>query len=261
MIRRLNFTGRAKIPRKRISVSLLPSGNGPSKMFDAEYDLDGLGLPSEARVYIESYHRSQYMRFDFGTVKTPVPPAERELTDIDPTARPLFRVKVVDHTARFARILAVADKIIPVDQTEAREDRKSLLYVRFVDLGNRIWELDLDCDWPELQINERIEDRREIARSDEAFQALVYPQVVRQVLTRIINDDANDDETDLDDWPSLWLRFAQNLPNAGPIPEGGGDVARGEKEAWIDDAVNAFSANIDALGKFLSLHPAMEGKK
>ena len=260
MIRRLNFTGRSKIPLKRISMTLLPSGNGHRKAFDAEYDLQGLGLHPDAHVYVEAYNRSQYMRFDCGTVGAPVMPANRELTQIDPTARPLFRVKVVDKSSELARILAVADKIIPIDQTDTEQDRRSLVYVRFVDLGNRIWELDLDCDWPELQINERIEDRREIARSDEAFQALVYPQVVRQILTKIIDEGSDDEDTDPNDWPSLWLRFARSLPNVGPLPEGTGEAADLEKQNWVDRAVDSFCGHIHTLDKFLSLHPPMEGQ-
>jgi hypothetical protein len=260
MIRRLNFTGRTKIPLKRVSVSLLPATSDRGRAFNAEYDLAGLNLPLDAHVYVEAYYRAQYMRFDSGTVERPVMPAGRELTEIEPGARPLFRVKVVDQSAEFARILAVADKVIPIEESDTDQDRKSLLYVRFLDLGHRIWELDLDCDWPELQLNERIEDRREIARSDEAFQALVYPQVVRQVLTRIIAEGCDDEETDPNDWPSLWLRFACSLPNVRPLPEGTGESAWQQKQAWVDEAVDAFCGHVHTLDKFLALHPPLEGQ-
>jgi hypothetical protein len=258
LIRRLNFTGRRKIPLKNVFVSLVPPANGHARAFEAEFDLLDLGLPPDAKVYVEAYNRSQYMRFDYGTVGHLVVPANRELTLIEPGARPLFRVKVVDHSAEFARILAVADKVVPVTRADIEENYKSLLHVEFRDIGNQIWKLELDWDWPRLLINERIDDRREIVRSDDAFQALVYPEVVRQILSYVLFEDISDAETDPDDWPGLWLRFARNLPNVGPPPQGAGEAVIQEKQEWIDSAVDAFSRNIRVLDKFFSLHPSME---
>ena len=69
MKRRVNFTGRKRIPRRDVSVSLMER-DGP-RSFDATLRLDGSGLPKDAMVYVEAYHKTDYMRYPFGTVGSP----------------------------------------------------------------------------------------------------------------------------------------------------------------------------------------------
>lgn len=257
MIRKINFTGRKKIPRSRVSIQLLPSENG-SRRFDADIDFDGTGLPDGAHVYVEAYHRASYMRFDFGRIGAIEKPKDRELVDIDNTARPLFRVKVVDKTQAFGRILAVADKLAPVDLTDADASKQSLLHVDFLNLRDRIWRLDLDdCDWPTLELNQSIEDIREIARSDSLFSSLVYPEIFQRILDRIvIIDDHADPDCNDDDWPTLWLRFACQLPGVNRPPAGIDDRVKQEKQEWVKDTVAAFCRSAKCLNRFLNVRAA-----
>ena len=258
MIRRLNFTGRQRLSRKRVTIRLLPSAVVGVRRFDAEVDLSGVRVPAEASVFVEAYHRADFMRFDFGTVAQMVAPDHCELTDIDSGVRPLFRVKVVGRSQPLAKILAVADKVIPIDLTAGEDARRTILPVEYVDLGHRIWHLDTERDWPTLCLNNRIEEIREIARSDSAFHALVYPEVVRRILGDIVREDASDEDLDPDDWPSLWLRYAQSLPNVPPLPGGHWGNAEQEKLAWVDLAVESFAAHVKTLDKFVTLHRVAE---
>ncbi|MBU0596635.1 hypothetical protein KKA94_00540, partial [Patescibacteria group bacterium] len=67
MKRRFNYTGRGRIPQEKISIILNKKENSVSS-FTATIDLSGMGLPPEAKIYIETYHRTEYKSFDFGTV-------------------------------------------------------------------------------------------------------------------------------------------------------------------------------------------------
>ncbi|RME52167.1 MAG: hypothetical protein D6795_07060 [Deltaproteobacteria bacterium] len=221
---------------------------GGRRRFDAELSLDGLGLPEEADLFVEAYHRSAYRRFPFGTVGAPQPPAERWLDGI-PVRRPLFRVKVVQREGEIARILAAADKVLPEEQDAETNRRQSLLPVEYEDLGERVWALDLDCDWPRLRLNERIEGIREAARSGAEFSSLVYPEVFRAILERILAEGRFDPDCDDDDWGTLWLRFACRELGAPPPPTG-------EKEdptEWIERTVDAFCHRLQALSRFQQL--------
>lgn len=51
MIRKFNYTGRQKIARSRVDITLFEEER--IRTFDAAIDFDNLGLPPEARVYIE----------------------------------------------------------------------------------------------------------------------------------------------------------------------------------------------------------------
>ena len=74
----------------------------------------------------------------------------------------------------------------------------------------------------------------EQARHDASFAALVYPDVIRRVLTRVLRD--HDDPDTADDWRAPWLRFGRQLTGKrNPSREDESVV-----EEWIDEVVASF---------------------
>lgn len=254
MIRRLNYTGRKKIARSRITVRLLPA-LGNRYTFEIDFDLSGYGFPDDASVFVEAYNSASYMRFTFGTVAQRKDPEDFRLLDVTPRPLPKFRLKVVDRSKRQGLLLGVADKLVPLRPKEDVSNRQSLLPVDFCDLGEAVWRLDLS-DWPVLELNSHIETIGEVARSGDAFLALVYPEVVRRILHEILfEQDAGDVELDESDWPSLWLRYICSLPGMNPPPEEAGDGDSRRRE-WIESAVQAFCRSKMARQRFeASLEP------
>jgi hypothetical protein len=254
MIRKLNFTGRKKIPLRNTMVSLLNVDKHPHS-FDIQIDLSDINLPSEASVYVEAYKRTSYMRFDFGTAGNLRIPKNTNLTEIEAGVIPLFRVKIVDKSTQQGRIIAMADKIHPKGIDDADKEKISLLHVEFSEeLGSQVWKLDLAGDWPVLQVNNQISSIKEIARSDEGFLALVYPEIVRQILSEIIESDQLDPEIDEDEWYSLWVNFASSLPGVGPPPTGRDATIKNDQKDWVEIAVRGFCDKWNLLGNFQKLH-------
>lgn len=245
MIRKFNYTGRKKIRRSNVQIDLLRDNEG-KRYFNIHLHLDDMTLPDNAHIYVEAYHRSGYQRFDFGTVGEKKIPHDRGLQNFSDGAVPLFRVKVVDKTSSHGRILASVDKIRPESVDNVPAGSQSLLFVEYEDLGNIIWQLDLDGDWPVLRLNRKVEEISLIASSDSDFLSLVYPEAFRQILTRIILEDEHTDPDCDDDWPSLWLKLACTLPGMSYPPQ----IGKTEQRAWIDNAVEAFSENFGILEKF-----------
>ncbi|PIQ95617.1 MAG: hypothetical protein COV67_13905 [Nitrospinae bacterium CG11_big_fil_rev_8_21_14_0_20_56_8] len=252
MIRKLNFTGRKKIPRNQVSVTLMDPDKHPCS-FDVQLDLSGLNLPPDGLVYVEAYKRTSYMRFPFGKVNQLQIPAPRLLDKIEAGVIPLFRVKVVEAARPHGRIVALAEKIIPKGADRDSKEKITLVHVEFSEnLGDQIWRLDLTGDWPSLQVNNRIEGIREIARSDPAFISLVYPEMVRQILNHIIfKSGESDPDADGDDWPGLWIRFASSLPGVGSPP--GSPDGDDKKIEWIEEAVGAFCEKHGFLDQYKKL--------
>lgn len=252
MIRRFNYTGRRRIPHSKVKIRVAENGGGRS--FDAELDLDDLELPAEALLFVEAYHRSTYRRYEFGTVGQRQVPSDRRLLGI-PVQTPLFRVKVVVREDGVGRIVAAADQIVPRQSEKDDEARQSLLPVEYEDLGDRVWALDLDSEWPRLRLNSRIEGIRDAARSGSEFLTLVYPEVLRAILSKALLSGDADPDCDDDAWGTLWLRFAcRNLGRPRPPDESGGEVAE-----WIDEAVNAFCARERVASAFGRMLGAREG--
>jgi hypothetical protein len=245
MIRKFNYTGRKKIKRSNVRIELLRESD-KNRYFNIGLNLDDLALPANAHVYVEAYHRSGYQRYDFGTVDSRETPTDRRLRNFSQSVMPLFRVKVVDKTTSHGRILASVDKVRPENLEDMPAGSQSLLFVEYDDLGNKIWQLDLDGDWPVLKLNHLVDEISLVATSDNRFLSLVYPEVFYQILKRIIIEDGHTDPECDDDWPSLWLKLACFLPGMGMPPQ----VSKPQQEAWIEKAVEAFCANFDILEKF-----------
>jgi hypothetical protein len=245
MIRKFNYTGRKKIKRGNVRVDIIRDAEG-RKYFNASVFLDDITLPFGASVYFEAYHRTAYRRFDFGTVGERRLPEDRYLKNFPEYVVPLFRVKVVDRASAHGRILASVDKIRPETIEREHAGSQSLLYVEYGDLGQRIWELDLDGDWPVLRLNRQATDIGLVASGDDRFMALVYPEILRQILVRIIIDDEHTDPDCDDDWPSLWLKLSCNLTNSS-VPSSGDEE---DKKEWIEKAVNAFCESNIIMERF-----------
>jgi len=200
-----------------------------------------LGLPTIAKIRVEAYYGTSSMNFSFGTVRRPAAPKDTTLTEIPPGALPRFRIKVVGDGKDRGRILALADRVVPLKPEDDSASPIPLLPVHFRGLGDRIWRLDLE-DGPVLELNREVSGIANLARSDPSFLALVYPEIVRCVLTEIvIENDHTDPLFDEDDWMSLWLCFAGRLPGiALPPPSGRSQERLAEKREWIEQAVQAF---------------------
>ncbi len=238
MIRRLNYTGRRKIPRSKVVVRLRRVDEGYE--FDAQFDLDGYQFPADAKVYVEAYNSASYMRFDFGSVGAVSSPESSRLVDVTLRPLPRFRLKVVDVSHQYGLLLGVADQLVPLRPDEELAQKQSLLPVDFTDLADRAWRLDLS-DWPVLELNKRIAVIGEAARSSGAFLGLVYPELVRAILTEILFvQEVTDPDFDDSAWTSLWLRYACSLPGVDAPPEGASERARAAQAEWIDSAVQAF---------------------
>jgi hypothetical protein len=252
MIRRFNYTGRKSIKRENAQIRLVQGGREAS-YFDADLRLESYSLPSSAEVLIEAYRQTVLMRFPWGTVGTLRPSVNRELTDFAAPEEALFRVRVVEADPRTGRLLAEADKIRPRDRETDEVRREPLLPVVPQDLRDEVWRIDFD-DRPRLIINSNVVDWRSVAHSPE-FRTLVYPAVLRTILTRILMIEKTIDTDDPSDWRCLWLKFAQQLPGA---PERPADMEDQEETAdWIESIVLAFARRERLLDRFLK---ATEGE-
>lgn len=136
--RRLNFTQRRSISHQMVAITLnKPENESHSATFDVELDLVALDLPSEALVRVEAHRGRSAMRFDWGTVGHPSPPADRHLYNVP--FPPRFRVMVLAPDIS-GRLLALGDKLTP----QWQDERSSLLEVEFADLGMEVWRLKFD---------------------------------------------------------------------------------------------------------------------
>jgi len=210
-------------------------------LFDPQLSFEGVAVIPGARVFIEAYYRTSFMRFDCGSVAAYAPPDNRRLTDIDGTSIVRFRVKLVDGH----RIVAVADDIVASAEKPDAAGRMPLLPVSFSDsLEQQAWRIEFETTGPVLELNNRIPDVKDAAKNDAAFFALVYPAAVREILTRILIVDQQPAHEEGTEWWNLWLRWAQRF-STEPLPND-------DEEArfWIENVVTGFCAQQTAIDRW-----------
>jgi hypothetical protein len=93
MKRTFNYTGRKKIERRDVSVTIREER--ATLLFDAELRLAAYQFPRNAEVWLEAHRQNLWMQFAWGTVSTLRVPADRKLAEFDVSDGILFRVRVV----------------------------------------------------------------------------------------------------------------------------------------------------------------------
>jgi hypothetical protein len=242
---KLNYTGRKRIESRHAVITLERTADKKNR-YTARLDLLPYGFAPDAKVVVEAYRRTTVMRFDHGTVMVPSKPASDVLDEFDNSEAVLFRVYVTAASGRPGVLLGRADKLQPKDHEEPPANRKALLPVEPAELDDEIWRLDFGA-MVVLQINSKLPDWRQTAASPQ-FKALVYPAVLRQVLSKALLVDGYEDDDDNDVWQCHWLQFAKRLPGVGPLPAAADD--KDEREVWIEEAAKALARKISVRSMF-----------
>lgn len=243
-----NYTGRARVPHRAITLVVR---EGPPRAFDAEWDLTHIPLASDARVYLEATSAGSptVRRFDCGTVAAPAFQKGVPLGDLGGDA-PVFAFKVVDESEEVGRILAWAEQLHPErpDSPDHDAGRAALLPVNYLDLGERPWRVSFDNPGgaPWLLVNENIPSAREYVRADAQFAALVFPEVVRRVLERVVAEGHFEVVNDDGDWRDLWLRLALLRNGGTPVPAVENEAAPTQEELqeledWVEASADGFA--------------------
>lgn len=237
MKRTFNYTGRKKIERRDITITLREERGG--LVFDADLRLAGYKFPRTAEVWLEAHRQNLWMQFPWGTVSALRQPTERKLAEFDVSDGILFRVRVVQPQGQeHHKLLGEADGIHFVKIGEASDQRRHLLVPIPDALDQLLWKLDLERDPPCLLVNQDAKPSwKELARSPH-FISLVYPEVLRRLLTRALVGEKWTEDDDEGGWTSDWMKFSRNLgvPWPPPLPDSEPDCV-----AWVEEAVAAFA--------------------
>jgi len=255
MKRRFNYTERRRIPRSQIAIAWAEDHKDNEPVcFEGSLDLTmDPPLPPDAKVYLEAYSGPTTMRFDCGTVGQHQLPEDRILTAFAPGQRPLFKVKAIAADDPLRRILARADAISPTSPDDDKAGRISILPVERVDLKDEVWRLDLnELEQPKLQLNKTISQPRDISTmaNEGDFLALVYPAVIRQILTALLPGllDGSIEED------HQWLQFGARMSGEHwpDNEEYGNDDEKYTEDymIWIDQTAAGFAKHFEAKRNF-----------
>ncbi len=242
MKRTFNYTGRHKIDRKAVSITLHQKER--IWYFDAELRLADYGFPRNADIWIEAHRQNLWMQWGWGTISAFRVPENRRLLEFDVPDGVLFRVRVVQPVGQeHHKLLGEADKIPFVKAGEADDLKRHLIVPVPEALDQQLWKMDFESDPPQLLVNKDAKPSwKEMARKPY-FVSLVYPEVLRRILTHaLIGQGAWTEEDDESGWQADWVKFARNLGGIGPVPSPSLET---EREDWIEEAVGAFCRKLE----------------
>lgn len=257
MIRTFNYTGRKPLPKDQIQIRL--HRTVPAMSFDAVLmDFEKLQQPESARVFIEAYHQSVYMRFDFGTVgQIRIPaPEDRRLKEFYDGSPVNFRVKIVDESGEHGKILAEADAIRPV-RDDDENNRDPLIPVRTVGgMGQEIWRVTWEASRPVLELNQEMAGIKERLIKETRFRSLILPEVFRTVLTQILSSSL-DESDDFSEISERWFKFAAILSSEEPPLRDDRSVPKIQE--WVQGIIKPFSAKHQFFDHWKeAINPSME---
>ena len=241
MKRTFNYTGRRRIGRKDVSITLRQERS--VWVFDADLRLADHHFPRSAEVWVEAHRKNLWMQWAWGTVSAPRVPADRRLAEFDVPDGVLFRVRVVQPPGtEHHKLLGEADAIPFVKAGEADDRRRHLLEPVPDALDQQLWKLNFDSDPPCLLVNIDAKPTWRVMARSPYFIALVYPEVLRRMLSRVLIDDGWTEEDEEGGWPADWVKFAKNLGGLGPVPP---PDPRTDRENWIEEAVATFCRRLE----------------
>ncbi len=231
--RRINSTGRVRITRDRINISLEEPAGAIFPWATATINLEKVGLPDNAPVVIEAYYRSSSMRFACGTTKNIKVPDRMILSDIDRGGAVHFRVLVLAPD-KSGRILASAERLRPAKKGDG-PDRQPLLPLRETDLGTELWKIDIDDrTGPTLLVNNRVPGLAARIRTSPLLHGVILPHAFRTILQNLTA--AGEDEED-DLWGTDWRKFLDEL---GVPTEPDDPNDEDSRDEWVETAVKVF---------------------
>jgi len=246
MIRRYNYTGRRKLLSKKIRIAeSIQNGN---KSFELKGDLKEMGFPDDAKIYVEPYFKSSFIRYDFGSIARFQHPDNTNVSELPTTDLLHYRIKIVDTTNKLGLILGFADIQGELANNETG-GRQAILPVDFVDLGKRIWTLDFRITGPVLEINSLIDNIREKVKSDDIFFSLVYPEIIKRVALEVTRTDGFY-EDDLTGWQAEWMRFFTNVLLQTQVLSS--DASDDVVDDWCNDIADAFARKYHVFQRYTS---------
>lgn len=250
MIININFTGKQKIEKERVEISIRTSGD--RKWFSANLDIGDFGFPDDALVLIEAGYQGLKQVFDFNVVGNICQPENTEITDISNTEWFHFDLFVLEKSTGL--ILGRSERIM-VGSENVPTDRLPILAVNFVEMENEFWRVNFnssDDGRPIIEINKTLSNITSMAQSSIAFKCLVYTAAVRIILREYIRQISIEDEEDEWSWTKQWSDFISKTLNIKNRPEPNDDpgILNDEQENWITDCVNEFSKKFSLVEQF-----------
>lgn len=188
-------------------------------------------FPADAEIRVKLVENKLVEILRFGTVGKPV-------TVVDVIEKSFFapscQVRVVSRTTDKEGMLLGST---PRWTYKSGSDPDGILLFKPAPTAPRCWKLDFsnEEDHPILYIDERIPDGALWARTDPVFIGCVFPNVITEVMSRVLLNGSRPEEG----WMKDWLLWAEALMPGSQPPFS--EKLEGDQRDWLDQLVETFA--------------------
>ena len=239
---RLNYTDRIQIDREKVRLSVAMISAGTVKVTgDIVFDRPS-EYPASAEVHLY-LRRAPHTRssLSLGPVESKVMvDKEVQVPSLSSVDGLKVDVRIVNMDDPSRRILAICQSVAIASDEEDAAKMTGLLGVRKGDFRWPLWLLnleELDSSGAWLEVSKLVEDFRSFSTSD-AFLTLVLPEAIRQIATKIIQDENyNGDPSAGDEVQDKWVRYFVSIPGMGNFS---GTMSPSERETFVEDVAIRF---------------------
>jgi len=232
MRRNIKLTGRKDIPRK--SFDMAPAASGETIDFKISDEGTFKGHPTNARIMLRMTENKMTEQLAFGTVGLPKASSKPKHSEFrSPSCQ--LRIVASDDENLGMVLGSTAAWTLKVKGGDDEPDAgQGILDFQTANIAPRIWKLDIrDDEHPIIYVDESIPDATEWARTDPHFHAAILPVIVERVMGHVIADR----DSEAIEWADEWIQWSNSL-----LPDNKAPVGRAveEREAWLDDLIDAF---------------------
>lgn len=241
MLRRINSTGRVKIPKA--DMSLLFTDEKDGCRLNGSIRIDGFGQPSfpaepflELRVKVGSHYD------EFRSLRC------SETVKIDY----FFEGISKDHAPEVeVRIYGGGDPLASIshkgDWKEGLGDLQGMINMKLGSFKYPLWKFDLTDFFnvgPILWVSEDVAERKPFVLADD-FKALVFPEMIRQVLHHVLVEEMYQrDYYQFNEISDKWMRWAFTRKGSPQYETTGSETQRHE---WVNKITEVFTRECLAL--------------
>ena len=240
-MKRFNYTGRKKILSEDVSVHLHDGTGENIPIIDVSVNLKDYELPDNSEVYLEVQRLTRFMRIHLSNMTDIIQKNNLLLDEFHDAEGIKFRIIVVDIES--GKLLATAERVKFYEKNEQlNNNQKSILLVRSTDLSNTglLWRIDYDDEDAILKIEKDLGNREQVVRS-QTFKGFVLPSAMRQILSKIITEDWDEELSEPQELSTKWLLFVKQMGLRLPQK----NLEFHEYEEWLDYVTRSLAHKID----------------
>ena len=239
---RTNPTGLVDIEKDDMTINISQDFKSGALEFYrvTKLELESYNFPNDALLIIHAYSRFSESRSGIGTVGNPDISYSFPAKDFNNSAV-TFRLLVKMQGAN--KLLGTCENIRVTQGDQDTQPGKTLLHVRYENLGERLWKLDaVGGTKPIVVVNNssKFDMRSRMDKKDAIVRGLIIPQAFEQSLLYLAHYwDAGEE------WQEHWKNFLFELGQ--DEPEDMSDLK--QRDVWVSEAIIKFVSRV----KFASL--------